>query len=484
MLAQNHDDLLASAKTVFRPQKGRQEQFLSTRADVAIFGGAAGGGKSFALLLETLRHYQNPKMRSVVFRREGVQITNPGALWDESCKIYPYFGATSNKQSLEWTFPTGFKSKFAHLQHEQDVHNWQGAQIPLIGFDELTHFTSDMFWYMFSRNRSDSGVPGYIRATCNPPDGVNPSEMWVAELIEWYLTPDGYPDKHKAGCIRWFARQGNITFWASTRQELMDKYNFERIDCKSFTFIPATVEDNQILLQNDPAYLANLRALNENDKLRLLYGNWRVSSAGTIFSQKNFRTFVIEPSTIEYKLITVDTAQKVKEHNDYTVMQLWGLSGKNIYLLDQVRGKFEYPEMKLMTTSFLLKHSDYDMMLIEDTVSGSALIQDLMGDNRFYNIISINRAKGKDNKKRDKYHRAWDCIPYVTGGYVYLNPTADYYPTFIQEVVAFRGDLKHAHDDQVDCMLDAIDKLLINPPAVIKYKRNAANKPILSRRIA
>ena len=115
----------------------------------------------------------------------------------------------------------------------------------------------------------------------------------------------------------------------------MDTYGFERIDCKSFTFIPATVEDNQILLQNDPAYLANLRALNDNDKARLLYGNWKVSSAGTIFSQKSFRTFVIEPADIEFRLITIDTAQKMQDHNDYTVMQLWGLKGKNIYLLDQ-----------------------------------------------------------------------------------------------------------------------------------------------------
>jgi predicted phage terminase large subunit-like protein len=474
MLAHNHDEILQNARIVFKPQQGRQQQFLQTRADVAIFGGAAGGGKSFALLLETLRHHGNPKMRSVVFRREGVQITNPGALWDESCKIYPHFGASSNKQSLEWTFPSGFKSKFAHLQHEQDVHNWQGAQIPLIGFDELTHFTSDMFWYMFSRNRSDSGVPGYVRATCNPPDGVNPQEMWVAELIDWYLTPDGYPDQRKAGVIRWFARQGNVTFWAATRQELMDKHGFEKIDCKSFTFIPATIEDNQILLQNDPAYLANLRALNDNDKARLLYGNWRVSSAGTLFNQKSFKTFEIDPHNIEYRLITVDTAQKVKEHNDYTVMQLWGLKDKGIYLLDQVRGRFEYPQLKMLAQSFFLLHSNYNLVAIEDTVSGTALIQDLLGDNRFHNVVPITRTK-------DKLTRANDALPYVTGGYVYINPSADYYPAFIQEIVGFRGDMKHAHDDQVDCMLDAIDKLLINPPASLRYKQSP-NQPLLCRR--
>lgn len=470
----NDDEILANAKYIFKPQLGKQTEFLSTPADIAIYGGGAGGGKTYGLLLETLRHHLNPKMRSVIFRREGVQITNPGALWDESLKIYPYYGATSNKQSLEWSFPSGFKSKFAHLQHESDVHNWQGAQIPFIGFDELTHFTSDMFWYMLSRNRSDSGVPGYVRCTCNPPDGVNPDEMWVAELIDWWLTPEGYPDPIKSGVIRWFTRQGSQTLWGSSPSELMDKYGVERIDCKSFTFIPATVEDNQILLQNDPAYLSNLRALSENDRNRLLYGNWRVSSAGTVFNQKDFKVFVIPPKQVDFKLIRVDTAQKVKQHNDYTVFQAWALSNGSIYLIDQVRGKFEYPELRLMAKSFLAKHRDADRKSVEDTVSGTALIQDLLreGGSSFRNINAVKPLK-------DKYMRAIDCTRYISGGYVYINPMADYYAEFVSEVSAFRGDLKHKHDDQVDVMMGAIEELLINPPTL----RSSATAKSYSNRI-
>lgn len=449
---------LAQAKNLFQPQPGRQTEFLSTPADIAFYGGGAGGGKTYALLLETLRHHLNPKMRSIVFRRESVQITNPGALWDEALKIYPFCGATSNKQSLEFSFPSGFKSKFAHLQHEGDIHNWQGAQIPFIGFDEATHFTADMFWYMLSRNRSDSGVPGYIRATCNPPDGVNPDEMWVAELIDWWLTAEGYPDPNKAGVLRWFVRQGSQTLWGNTRQEVCDKYGVHWLDCKSFTFIPATIEDNQILLQNDPAYLSNLKALNEHDKNRLLYGNWRVSSAGTVFNQKDFRVFVIEPKA-ESKIITVDTAQKAKEHNDYTVLQAWTLSERGIYLVDQFRGRLEYPQLKIMCKSFINKHRDASSIYVEDKVAGTSLIQDLMVDpeTKFRVITPIQRSK-------DKYTRAKECLKYLSSGYVYLNPMADYYPEFIAEVNAFRGDLKHKHDDQVDCMLDAIDQLLINAP--------------------
>lgn len=478
MLAANNSQIINAAQTVFKPQPGKQYQFLSTRADIAIYGGAAGGGKTYALLLETLRHHQNPKMRSVVFRREGVQITNPGALWDEASKIYPYCNASSNKQALEWTFPSGFKSKFAHLQHEQDVHNWQGAQIPFIGFDELTHFTADMFWYMLSRNRSDSGVPGYIRCTTNPPDGVNPSEMWVAELIDWWLTPEGYPDLKKAGAIRWFARSNNTMLWGSSKKEVMDKYGVEAVDCKSLTFIPATIEDNQILLQNDPAYLSNLRALSEHDKKRLLYGNWKVSSAGTVFNPQWFKNFVIEPHDLEYRLITVDTSQKKQEHNDYNVFQMWGLKDKGIYLLDQIRIKAEYPMLKMMAKAFFLKHRAANMTIIEDSVSGTALIQDLLLDKELTHITAVRRHK-------DKFTRARDALPYISGGYVYLNAGKEYYTTLMQEIIGFRGDLKHEHDDQVDCLLDAVEFLLINPPALLKYRSStAANAPLLSRRIA
>lgn len=470
----NDTEILANAKYIFKPQAGPQTDFLSTCADVAIYGGAAGGGKTYAALLEALRHHLNGKGRVVFFRRQAVQILAPGGLWDESHKIFPFFGATSNQQRLEWTFPSGFEIKFAHLQNLSDLPNWGGAQVTVFLFDELTLFLAEMFWFMQSRNRSDAKIAGYIRATCNPPDGVNPEEMWVTELIDWYLTPEGLADKTKSGVIRWFVRQGNQTLWGSSPSELIDKYGVERVDCKSFTFIPATAEDNQILLQNNPSYLSSLRALNENDKNRLLYGNWRISSAGNLFSESDFKVFVLEPRQIDFKIIVCDTAQKVKEHNDYTVMQAWVLSDKGIYLVDQVRGRFEYPQLKMMCKSFINKHRHANKIAIEDAVSGTSLIQDLLsdGDTKFKNIIPIKRSK-------DKFTRARDCTRFISGGYVFVNPMADYYVEFMGEVTAFRGDLKHKHDDQVDCMMDAIDQLLINPPTL----RSSATAKSYSNRI-
>lgn len=266
-----------------RAQPGPQEAFLSTAADIAIYGGAAGGGKSFALLLEPLYHQDNPKFGGVIFRRNSVQVRNEGGLWDESMALYGQIGARPREATLEWTFPSAARMKFSHLENENTVLNWQGSQIPYIGFDELTHFTEKQFWYLLSRNRSMSGVSGYIRATCNPD-----VDSWVRTLIDWWIGTDGYPIKERSGKLRWFIRVDDTLIWADTRRALIEQYGTDEIP-KSLTFIPSSVHDNKILLAKDPAYLANLRALSRVDRMRLLGGNWNIrASAGTMFQREWF----------------------------------------------------------------------------------------------------------------------------------------------------------------------------------------------------
>lgn len=295
------------------PQPGPQTAFLSSPADIVIYGGAAGGGKTFGILLEPLRHFDNPKFGGVIFRKNTTQVRNKGGLWDESMNLYPHFGAIPKDTRLEWKFPSKMTMKFAHLEHEKTVLDYQGAQIPFIGFDELTHFTEQQFFYLLSRNRSLSGVPGYVRATTNPdPDS------WVRKFIDWWIGPDGYAIKERSGKVRWFIRIDDKIIWADSKEQLFETYGRRpEIQPKSVTFILSTVYDNKILLEKDPAYLANLNALPRVDRLRLLGGNWNVkATAGSMFQRDWFTVVDAVPAGYNGAVRYWDrAASKVSETN-------------------------------------------------------------------------------------------------------------------------------------------------------------------------
>lgn len=267
------------------PQPGPQTDFLSSEADIVIYGGAAGGGKTFGLLLEDFRHYDNAGFGSVTFRRNSTQITKEGGLWDESMNLYPLVGATPREHKLEWIFPSGARASFSHLEYEKTVLDWQGTGIALLKFDELTHFTEYQFFYMLTRNRSICGVKPYIRAGCNPdPDS------WVRRFIDWWIGEDGFPIKSRAGKLRWFIRIEDQMIWANSPKELYEIYgDGPEIQPKSVTFIPSKLEDNKILMQKDPGYLANLLAQDRVTRMRLREGNWNVrATAGLLFQRQWF----------------------------------------------------------------------------------------------------------------------------------------------------------------------------------------------------
>lgn len=268
------------------PQPGPQTTFLATPADIAIYGGGAGGGKTWGLLMEPLRHVGNPGFGAVFFRRSTVQIRNEGGLWDESATLYPQLGADPKEHELWWKFPGGAAVSFAHLEHDKTRFNYQGAQIPLICFDELTHFTPIQFWYMVSRNRSMCGVRPYIRATCNPD-----ADSWVAELIAWWIDQEtGLPIQERSGVLRWFVRVGEELKWGDSPEELAIYLmpDGTPIPPKSLTFIPAKLTDNKALMAADPGYMASLLALPMVERERLLGGNWKIRPAAGLYFQRSW----------------------------------------------------------------------------------------------------------------------------------------------------------------------------------------------------
>jgi predicted phage terminase large subunit-like protein len=280
----------APDKVIIGPQPGPQTAFLASAADIAIYGGAAGGGKTFAELLECSRHVHVPGFGAVIFRRTTPQIRNEGGLWDESLKLFPLLGGKPKEHDLYWQFPAGTAVSLSHLEHDKTVLNWQGSQIPLICFDELTHFTQKQFWYMLSRNRSMCGVRPYVRATCNPD-----ADSWVAELIAWWIDQEtGLPIPERAGVLRWFVRIGDNIIWADRPEELSEYQAVNEdgvmapIPPKSLTFIPAKLTDNRALMKADPGYMANLMALPKVERERLLGGNWKIRAAAGLLFQRGW----------------------------------------------------------------------------------------------------------------------------------------------------------------------------------------------------
>jgi predicted phage terminase large subunit-like protein len=297
----------------FATQSGPQSAFQSSVADIAVFGGARGGGKTFGLLLEPLRHIRKPRFACVVFRRTFPQINQEGGLWDTSGLVYPYMGATGSRSALTWRFPSGASVSFRHMESESDKDSWLGAQVPLICVDQLETFTERQFWAMLAFNRDPTGtVRPYIRATCNPmPDS------WLSRLIAWWWDPQtGYAIPERSGKVRWFVRVADQIEWGDTRRGLVER--FPGSQPKSLTFIRSLVTDNKILLKNDPGYLSNLQAMGTVDRERYEKGNWLIrDAAGNVFKRDWFRIVPACSSEAIARVRFWDRAATPKDkHND------------------------------------------------------------------------------------------------------------------------------------------------------------------------
>jgi predicted phage terminase large subunit-like protein len=334
------------ATATISAQPGPQTEFLSTSADICIYGGAAGGGKTVGLILEPLRHVGRvANFTAVFFRRTTPQIANPGGLWDESRNFYPRLGGTPHLGAREWRWPRGGKIKFSHLQFDATVYDWQGAQIALICFDELTHFTAHQFFYMVSRNRSTCGVRPYIRATCNPD-----AESWVADFLAWWIDPiTGLPIPERAGVVRYYIRVSEKIVWADRPEDLARHLpqleelppGVEPPRPISVTFIPAKVFDNPALLQVNPEYLGYLLSLPTLERERLLGGNWKIRPAAGLYFKREWCPVVDEvPAELDVVRYWDLAATEKTEFNDpdWTVgIKLGRDQNGGYWLLDMVR---------------------------------------------------------------------------------------------------------------------------------------------------
>jgi len=245
----------------FMPNEGPQKDFLAASEKDVLYGGAAGGGKSYAMVIDPLRSCHNPVHRALILRKSMPELRE---LIDKSRELYPkaFKGAKFREVEKLWNFPSGAKIEFGFLERDADVYRYQGQAYSWIGFDEITHLPTEFGWnYLASRLRTtDPSLKTYLRCTANP-GGVG--AHWVKKR---YVMPSEY---NKA---------------------------FVGHDGLTRKFIPARLQDNPYLAE-DGEYERMLNSLPAVQRKQLLEGNWDVAE-GAAFAEFEIESHVITPFEI------------------------------------------------------------------------------------------------------------------------------------------------------------------------------------------
>ena len=251
----------AKEEVIFRANEGPQEDFLAAAETDVLYGGAAGGGKSYAMLVDPLRYAHRAAHRGLIIRRSMPELRE---LIDKSRELYPkaFPGCKYKEVEKLWNFPSGAKIEFGFLERDADVYRYQGQAYSWIGFDEITHLPTEFSWnYLASRLRTtDADIIPYMRCTANP-GGVGAT--WVKKRYIDPQTPDT---------------------------------SFEGADGLTRKFIPARLQDNPYLAR-DGRYEKMLQALPPTQRQQLLEGNWDVAE-GAAFTEFETLSHIITPFEI------------------------------------------------------------------------------------------------------------------------------------------------------------------------------------------
>lgn len=248
----------AGSHVVFHANEGPQTEFLAADEKDVLYGGAAGGGKSYAMLVDPLRYAHRKAHRALILRRSMPELRE---LIDKSRELYPqaFPGCKFREVEKVWNFPSGAKIEFGFLERDADVYRYQGQAYSWIGFDEITHLPTEFGWnYLASRLRTtDPEIKTYLRCTANP-GGIGAA--WVKKR---------YVDSNE------------------TNKSFTGKDGLTR------KFIPARLLDNPYLA-NDGIYEKMLMSLPPVQRKQLLEGNWDVNE-GAAFVEFDVDVHIVSP---------------------------------------------------------------------------------------------------------------------------------------------------------------------------------------------
>ena len=240
-------NMVKEKEILFRPHPGPQTEFLSSSETEVLYGGAAGGGKSYAMLIDPLRYCDNTNHRALLIRKSMPELLE---LLDLSRQLYPqaFPGAKFREQEKRWVFPSGATIQFSFIDSDHDVYRFQGQSFTWIGIDELTHYETPYVWdYLRSRlRRTDMNITPYMRATTNP-GGLG--GWWVKKM---FIDPAPWGESFWATDID----SGDILIYPDSEhieKKLREKPIFKR------RFIPAKLTDNPSLMVSEGAAFPEFR---------------------------------------------------------------------------------------------------------------------------------------------------------------------------------------------------------------------------------
>lgn len=389
----------------------RQAEFLGLTCREALYGGAAGGGKSDALLMAALQYVDTPGYRAIILRKSFPQLRLPGGLLERAAEWLRGTAAVWRERDHEWTFPSGATLTFGHLDTERDLGRYQGPAFHLVAFDELTQFPERFYRHLFSRTRRLAGseIPIRVRGATNP-GGVG--HEWVMSRFEPHVPVE-------------------------------ERQTGDRV------FVPALLEDNPSLDAED--YERSLEELDPVSRAQLRWGNWLVRPSVGFFRREWFKIEPMAPGGLTWVRFW-DCAAKAKQRSDYWAGARCARDERGaLWIGHVVRDKWEYADGREAILSTALGEPEIAVG-IEDTSSGTAVISDLRRDRRAAGLTIWPATV-----VTDKAVRAGPWASRALGGMVHL-VAGSWNAAFLDEVSAF--PTAGVADDQVDAVSGAWEMLV------------------------
>ncbi len=275
-------DVRRAQEIIFQANKGPQTDFLASSEQEVLYGGAAGGGKSYSMVADPVRYFNNPNSSGLLVRRSTEELRE---LISVSKRLYPKAipGIKFQEREKTWIAPSGATLWMSYLDSDDDVMRYQGQAFNWIGFDEMTQWPTPFPWnYLRSRLRTTSAskLPIIQRGTSNP---GGPGHFWVKRM---FIDPAPANTAFSAT-----DENGEILRWPKGHTKAGQPL-FKR------RFIPAYLSDNPYLSE-DGLYEANLLSLPEHQRRQLLNGDWSVTE-GAAFSEFDPRVHIIAPYDIPH----------------------------------------------------------------------------------------------------------------------------------------------------------------------------------------